>query len=67
MATCGIGRPLVPSEEGAKAFERMLLRQKRLVEANERLVMAKNLGLRPEMLDSEPETMQTCVFRHVRC
>lgn len=49
---------MVPSEEGAKAFYGMVLRAKRLQEANERLVMAKNLGLRPKMLDSEPGTMQ---------
>ncbi len=58
MATSGIGRPLVPSKEGAEAFYGMVLRAKRLQEANERLVMAKNLGLRPKMLDSESETMQ---------
>lgn len=38
MATSGIGRPVVLNEDGVKTLEKMLLRQKRLVDANKDLV-----------------------------
>lgn len=39
MATFGIGRPVVPNEDGARTLEKMLLKDRKLEEANRELVM----------------------------
>ena len=39
MATSGIGRPVVLDEDSVRTLEKMLLRQKQLVEVNRDLVL----------------------------
>lgn len=43
MAISGIGRPVVLNDEGVRTLEKMLLHQKRLIEANKDLVRHRAL------------------------